>query len=120
MKKSKKKSTLPKIVFATTQTSKNLFLNGLIRQWYSGFFPSTVHCFPSVSAASLLQFFFRAAMSHSSFDVGHESTSSALLTASLQSSFTLSNNYFKEIQNMYYLHVSVIKFTFNIQSIICI
>lgn len=78
---------LPKIIFPATQTSNNLFLRALLRQWYSGCFSFIIQFFHSASAASLLQFFLRAAMSHSFFDVGHDSTTSALLTASKQSSF---------------------------------
>lgn len=89
---------LPKIIFPTAQTSNNLFLRALMRQWYSGCFSFIMQSFLSSSAASLLQFFLRAAMSHSTFDVGHDSTTSALLTASIQSSFAPLSNYFKEFR----------------------
>lgn len=89
---------LPKIVFPATQTSNNLFLRALMRQWYSGCFSFITQFFLSPSAASLLQFFLRAAMPHSFFDVGHDSTTSTLLTASIQSSFAPLDDYFKEFR----------------------
>lgn len=89
---------LPKINFPAAQTSKNLFLRALMRQWYSGCFSFVMQFFLSASAAILLQFFLRAAMSHSFFDVGHDSTTSTLLTASIQSSFAPLGNYFKKFK----------------------
>lgn len=89
---------LPKIIFPATQTSNNLVLRALMRQWYSGCFSFITQFVLSASAASLLQFFLRAAMSHSFFDVGHDSTTSALLTAPIQSSFPPLCNYFKEFR----------------------
>lgn len=104
---------LPKIILTAAQTSKNLFLRALMRQWYSGCFSSIVQFLLSASAASLLQFFLRAAMSHSTFDVGHDSTTSALLTASIQSSSAPLGNYFKEFRTD--IMLAYLKSSFNME-----
>lgn len=103
---------LPKIIFPTAQTSNNLFLRALMRQWYSGCFLFIIQFFLSASAASLLQFFLRAAMSHSFLDVGHDSTTSTLLTASIQSSFAPLGNYFKEFKTDIMLACPFLKSSF--------
>lgn len=106
---------LPKIVFPGAQTSNNLSLRALMRQWYSGCFSFIIQFFLSPSAASLLQFFLRAAMSHSCFDVGHDSTTSALLTASIQSSLAPLVNYFKEFRTDIMLACLFLKLSFNMK-----
>lgn len=59
---------LPKINFIGAQTSNVSFKYALMRQWYT-------YCSSWVSSATnLLQFFFWAALSHSSFEVGQNVT----------------------------------------------
>lgn len=106
---------LPKIIFPAAQTSSNLFLRALMRQWYSGCFSFIIQFFLSASAASLLQFFLRAAMSHSFFDVGHDSTTSMLITASIQSSSAPLGNYFKETRTDIMLTCPFLKSSFNMK-----
>lgn len=68
------------IILEGAQTSTILSLCPFITQWYWNF--STVEQFWCI--AILLQFFFLAAVSHSIFEDGHDTTYSALSTASGQ------------------------------------
>lgn len=69
----------------TAHTSKVSFLYSLIKQWYIKVSLAVVQF---CDVAILLQFFFLAALSHSSLDVGQKRTLCALLTASLQYLFS--------------------------------
>lgn len=78
-------NTVPKIILVGAHTSNNLFLRPLTTQWYWNF--STVEQF--CVDAILPQFFLRAAASHSVLEVGQESTTLTLSTASWQYLFWL-------------------------------
>lgn len=69
-----------------------------MRQWNSGCFSVIVQFFDFATAALLLQFFIRAAMSHSSFDVGQDVTILTSLTASWQPLLTLNGNCCKKFK----------------------
>lgn len=69
---------LPKIILVGAHTSTNLFLCPLMTQWYLNFSTES----QSWCGAIVLHFFLEAALSHSAFDVGQNSTLSTLLTAS--------------------------------------
>lgn len=73
-------------------------MSELMRQWNSGCFSVIVQFFDFATAAWLLQFFIRAAMSHSSFDVGQDVTILTSLTASWQPSLTLNGNCCKKFK----------------------
>lgn len=68
----------PKIILEGAQTSSVPFLRPFITQWYLNFSTGAQFCCDAI----LLQFFLRAAISHSVFDVGHDATNAALVTAS--------------------------------------
>lgn len=89
---------LPKIILLSAQTSNNLFLSELRTQWNSGRFSFNVQFFVFATAVCLLQFFIRAAMSHSSLDVGQDVTTLTSLTASWQSWLTLNGNCCKKFK----------------------
>lgn len=76
----KKNKSLPKIILEGAQTSIVSFLYPLITQWYWNFITGPQFCFDAI----LLQFFLRAATSHSVFEVGQDFTTATLLTASWQ------------------------------------
>lgn len=80
LKMRKLSKRLPKIILAGAHTSTNLFLCPLMTQWYLNFSTETQFWYGAI----LLQFFLVAALSHSVFVVGQNSTFSTLLTASWQ------------------------------------
>lgn len=89
---------LPKINLLSAQTSSSLFLSELTTQWYSGCFSFIVQFFVLATAASLLQFLLRAAMSHSSLDFGQDVTTLTSLTVAWQPSLTLHDNCCKKFK----------------------
>lgn len=70
----------PKIILDGAHTSNVSFPKPFITQWYLNFSTGEQFCCDAI----LLQFFLREATSHSIFEVGHDATSAALATASLQ------------------------------------
>lgn len=87
-----KRNTLPKIILEGAQTSNVSFLYPLITQWYWNF--STGE--QSWCNAIPLQFFLRAALSHSVLEVGQDFTISTLSTASWQYIFSLLHTYLQK------------------------
>lgn len=70
----------PKIFLDGAHTSNVSFPKPFITQWNLNFSTGAHFC----CGAILLQFFLRAAVSHSIFEVGHDPTSATLATASWQ------------------------------------
>lgn len=92
-------TTVPNIILVGPHTSNNSLRRPLTTQWYWYFSTVVQFCFDAI----LPQFFLRAATSHCALEVGQESTTSTLATASWQYLFWLVHSCCRKMVWNYFL-----------------